>query len=82
MQLTIKPTDRLVVVDDAPCRIWQGTTDRGTPVHVYIRAFAVAVLDCKEDELAEFKELMLSDDDVDIGRASQFGLAADTTFKG
>lgn len=37
MKLTIEPTNRIETVEGAPCRLWEGVTDRGTPVHVWVR---------------------------------------------
>lgn len=37
MKLTIEPTDRFESVNGQPHRIWKGTNEAGTPVHVYVR---------------------------------------------
>jgi hypothetical protein len=55
MQLTLKPTDRIQTIEGTPCRLWEGTTEKGVPVHAYIRcvspqthdAEAIAVFDAE-----------------------------------
>ena len=37
MKLTISPTDRIETIEGAPCRRWEGLSDQGTPVHVWVR---------------------------------------------
>ncbi len=37
MKLTIEPTDRMETIEGVPCRRWQGQTEDGTPVHVWVR---------------------------------------------
>lgn len=40
MRITIENTARMVTLEingaDVPARIWQGTTEDGTPVHCYV----------------------------------------------
>lgn len=38
MKLTIESTGDSLMIDGAPHRLWQGQDERGTPVHVYVRA--------------------------------------------
>lgn len=52
MKLTLEPTDRIQTVDGVPHRIWQGTTDQGTPVLAYVRAVSAQTHD--EAALAVF----------------------------
>jgi hypothetical protein len=41
MKLTIEPTSELVFVNGAAARIWQGTTDKGTPIYAIVAMVAV-----------------------------------------
>jgi len=41
MKVTLEPTTKLVELDGVKCRIWEGTTERGVPVHAYILRVAV-----------------------------------------
>jgi hypothetical protein len=52
IKLSLEPTDRIVEVNGIPCRIWQGTTDAGVPVHCYITRIAVPTN--KPDECERF----------------------------
>jgi hypothetical protein len=45
MQITITSTGTLTEVNGALCRLWTGTTDRGVPVHVFVRAVMVKDFD-------------------------------------
>lgn len=40
MILTIAPTNIIETFDGQPARRWEGTTDHGTPVHVWVRALS------------------------------------------
>ena len=40
MKLEIEPTDEIFEVEGAPCRLWTGTDEHGTPVHVMVRALS------------------------------------------
>lgn len=37
MRLDIAPTDKIETVEGQPCRRWEGLTNAGTPVHVWVR---------------------------------------------
>ena len=37
MKLTIEPTSSIENIEGVPCRRWEGATDAGTPVHVWVR---------------------------------------------
>lgn len=46
MKITIESTSKVVHIqsssgDSVPARIWEGTTERGTPVHCYVTRIAV-----------------------------------------
>lgn len=84
MKVTITPTDRIVTIDgETPCRIWQGTTEKGTRVFAYVRALAVPAQECDDEEMQELIEIMAVED-PEIGTAHNFGLATyeETEFKG
>lgn len=51
MQVTLSSTTRLVEVNGAPCRVWEGTTEGG------IRCYAaIAVISAhKDDDQSEFR---------------------------
>jgi hypothetical protein len=49
MQITIEPTDQVTTVNDAPCRLWNGTTDKGVACVLY-----VALVQVKTEESAGF----------------------------
>ncbi len=59
MQLTIEPTVTIDRVEGVPCRLWTGTTNEGTPVHVWVRmlspqtedAVALSAFDHELEEL-------------------------------
>lgn len=81
MRIAIEPTDRLVIIDgQTPCRIWEGTTDKGTRVFVYVRAIAVAASECDDAEMSDLIEVT-GVDKPELGIAGDFGLADDTTFR-
>lgn len=42
MKLTIAPTPFIVTLNGAPCRQWEGTSDNGTPVVVFVAGLGVA----------------------------------------
>lgn len=37
MKLTIAPTKVIELIEGQPARRWEGFTDQGTPVHVWVR---------------------------------------------
>jgi hypothetical protein len=41
MRITVESTTKKVQLNGVPARIWEGTTDSGIPVHVYITRVAV-----------------------------------------
>lgn len=42
MKITIEPTNKVVTFNGLPARIWEGATESGIPLHVYITRVAVA----------------------------------------
>jgi hypothetical protein len=58
MKLVITPTDQVVIVPEAAgARVWEGTTEKGTRVLLYVAALAVPQLTCDEAEMAELVEI-------------------------
>ncbi len=51
MNITITSTSKVVQLNGVPARIWEGTTESGTPVHCYITRIA-----CDKDISAEAEE--------------------------
>jgi hypothetical protein len=41
MTITVTSTTKIVHLDGIPCRIWEGCTDTGIPVHTYIARISV-----------------------------------------
>lgn len=37
MKIEMEPTDQLERVEGTLCRVWTGSTDKGTPVEVWVR---------------------------------------------
>jgi hypothetical protein len=52
MKLILEPTDKIETVESVPCRRWEGKTDAGTPVHVWVRMLSPQTHD--EAALAAF----------------------------
>lgn len=53
MKLTIEPTKQLTKIEGAPCRIWEGVDENGTPVKVWVRTLSPQTHD--EDRLRAFE---------------------------
>lgn len=70
MKLTLAPTDRMETIEGAPCRLWEGVTDAGTPVHVWVRCVspqthdpaALAVFDAELKALPPVRRELVSFD--------------------
>ena len=41
MKITIASTTKIVSLNGIDCRVWEGETERGVPVHCYIPRIAV-----------------------------------------
>lgn len=41
MKITLESTTKIVTVNGVPCRIWEGTTERGVAIHAYVTRVAV-----------------------------------------
>lgn len=51
MKITVESTDLMVTLNGVPARIWQGETDSGMPVHVFVTRVAVD----KDEDLSQFE---------------------------
>jgi hypothetical protein len=52
MKLILEPTDIIQSIEGQPCRLWMGETDKGVPVHAYVRAVSPQTHDAEVN--AEF----------------------------
>ena len=41
MKIELEPTTQLHTIDGVPARLWQGTTDQGTPIFAFITHIGV-----------------------------------------
>lgn len=41
MRMTIEATDKLMMIDGVPVRVWDGTTESGVPCIVFVHRIAV-----------------------------------------
>ena len=41
MRITLESTTKIVEVNGVPARIWEGATESGIPIHVYVTRVAV-----------------------------------------
>lgn len=80
MKLTIAPTDRIILLDGFICRIWQGTTEKGTTVFAYVRALAVPSNECDDAEMAELIEVS-GLEGPEVVQSQDIGLAEETEFR-
>ena len=53
MKITLEPTDQMQSIEGAQCRVWKGTTERGTEVFAFIRCVQPQTHDL--EKLAEFE---------------------------
>ncbi len=52
MKIAIESTDKVVTLNGIECRIWEGFTESGIPMHAYIPRVAVQEgLDCSQFEV-------------------------------
>lgn len=58
MKITIVPSSEIILLPPqaTAARLWEGTTDKGTRVLVYVAAVAVPDLTCDDAEMAELVE--------------------------
>ena len=52
MKITIESTTKIVMLDGIQCRVWEGHTERGVPVHCFIPRIAVA----RDADTSQFEE--------------------------
>jgi len=55
--ITMTPTSKIVELNGVPARIWEGTTDKGTPCVVFVTRVAVSNA-CPPDAHAAFREAL------------------------
>lgn len=41
MKVTLEPTNLFTTVNNTRCRVWQGTTEQGVPIHAHIALVGV-----------------------------------------
>ena len=41
MRIAIEATDQITKIDGVPVRLWEGTTEQGTPCKVFVHRIAV-----------------------------------------
>ena len=63
MKINLVPSNEFVPINGHMCRVWHGTTDRGTPCFAYILRFSLPI-DGPEDEARELLELAMPPDAV------------------
>jgi hypothetical protein len=63
MKIELTPSAEFVAVDGYLCRVWRGTTDRGTPCFAYIHRLALHI-DATDDEARELLEVAIPPDTV------------------
>jgi hypothetical protein len=52
MKISIESTTKVVFLDGVQCRVWEGTTERGVPMHCYIARVAVK----NGEDMGQFEE--------------------------
>ena len=56
MTATMHPTDKVIEFNGVPARIWEGTTDQGTPIMAFITR--VTPGECTQAQADEFREAL------------------------
>jgi hypothetical protein len=51
MKITVESTTKIVSLDGMPCRVWEGTTEHGIPIHCFIPRIGVA----KDQDASQFE---------------------------
>ena len=80
MQITIRPTDQLVEIGDVVARVWDGKTESGVAVLVYVSAIAIDATQVNEAEVADLIDLTGAMS-CRLTTAGELGLAEETMFK-
>lgn len=60
MKATLISTTKIVLVNDVPCRVWEGTTSNGNPVVAFVAMIACASKEVDAESIAA--ELMANAD--------------------
>lgn len=42
MKVELESTSKQVLLNGIPCRIWEGRTDRGTPIHAFVALVGIS----------------------------------------
>jgi len=56
MRIEIESTEKIVELDGVPARVWDGKTDSGIPVHVFVTRISPQTHENIEQFEAELKE--------------------------
>lgn len=43
MKVTLESTDKIVLLDGVPARVWEGTSETGVPVHAFITRISASL---------------------------------------
>ena len=58
MKIIMEATDKITHLDGVRVRLWEGTTEKGIPCHVFVHRIAVAENDEHQEFERELKETM------------------------
>jgi len=58
LKLTIEPTSQIIELNGHKARVWEGTTDRGTRVHLFVARVAIAKDEPPEAQAVFDRELL------------------------
>lgn len=64
MHITIHPTDQMVDLNGVVARAWEGTTESGVPVMVFVAAIGIDATKVNEAEVAALIEFTGTDFDL------------------
>ena len=56
MKITIESTSKMVFFNGVPCRIWEGKTESGIPMHCFITRIGVAANEDQTEFVRELEE--------------------------
>lgn len=59
MTITMEPTTKVVTLDGVPARIWEGTSDNGATVHVFVTRVAVPTELNSPEQVQAFADALL-----------------------
>lgn len=67
MKLTLEPTSKIVNINGARCRVWEGVTAKGIRVHAHIALVGVNRESDASELDAELREVKPRAPSVDVG---------------